>query len=331
VDSVASRPSLDERLKRVESLRDEPDLASVRDGLKKALTDSSNLVASAAARIISELELSGFEADLLKAWGRFLVDPVKSDKGCRAKSAIVEALGRTGFDDVDFWLAGMSYKQVEPLWPQPEDTAVEVRGGCAFGLARSRMLGPVKKLTALVDLLHSSSEADRIHAVRAVVDTASDSAIPLLKSKLLEGDVAGVQGACFSGLLGLAPAEFLPLVVSYLRHKADDVHAEACAALGECGLPSAVDALIASAKKSQSTERLETILQSLGLSRSTTAVDFLVTRVQADGGDALTAFHALRPACVHPEIRMRLLDAAKDSSQARLIAAAKVLRGHPGE
>lgn len=328
---MAPRQSLDERLRRVESLRNEADLDIVRDALKKALTDSSNLVAAAAARIISELELSGFEADLLKAWGRFLVDPVKSDKGCRAKSAIVEALGRTGFDDADFWLAGMNYKQVEPLWPQPEDTAVELRGGCAFGLARSRMLGPVKKLVALVDLLHSSSEADRIHAVRAVAETASDSAIPLLKSKLLGGDVAGVQGACFSGLLSLAPAEFLPLVVKSLRHPADDIHVEACAALGESGLPGAVDALIATAKQPQSTERLGTILLSLGLSRSTTAVDYLVTRVQADGVDALTAFHALRPACVHADVRKRVLEAAKDSSNARLIAAAKVLRSHPGE
>ena len=296
-------------------------------GLKKGLKDSSNLVAGAAARIVSELELSGFESDLLTAWERFLVDPATSDKGCRAKSAIVEALGRTGFDDADFWLAGVSYQQVEPMWPAPEDTAVEVRGGCAFGLARSRQLTAVRKLTALVDLLHSPTVADRVHAVQAVADTESESAIPLLKSKMLGGDVAAVKGVCFAGLLRLAPVEFLPRVVRYLQHNADDIHAEACAALGESGLPEAVDALIASAKKTPSKERLETILQSLGLSRSPAAVEFLITRLQADGSDALAALHALRPACVHPEVCARVLDATRSSSNSRVTAAAKVLRG----
>jgi hypothetical protein len=238
-------------------------------------------------------------------------------------------LGRTGFDDADFWLAGMRYRQVEPLWPKAEDTATEVRGGCAFGLARSRMLGPVRKLTPLVDMMYSTLEIDRVNGVRAVADTQFDAAIPLLKSKLLGGDQPAVLGVCFTGLLALAPAESLPLVIGYLDVSDEALHAEACAALGESAQPDAVNALIAAARKCRSRERLETILQSLGLSRLAAATDFLIERVRADGSEAWTAFQALRPALVHPDMLQRVLDASTDSSNARIVAAAEKLRRGP--
>ena len=317
---MAGRASVEDRLHLVERLREEDDLAALRAGLTKAIGDHSNLVVAEAAKIIAELELSGFEPTLLAAWQRMMVDPIKSDKGCTAKTAIVEALGRLNHDDPDFFLTGMKYHQVEPAWPSSEETAANVRGNCAFSLARSRQFRLVDKLVAFVDLMQDSSRMSRVYAAQAIADTGQDEAIPVLRLKLLLGDAEPeVLGACMSGLLKLAPATSIPLVVRFLTSHNEDVELEAAAALGECGLVDAVDALLDRLRSTHEGELRRSLIISIGLSRESKAVSFLISLLEAGEKDAEAALDALRPSCVYRDLRECVRTAVQKTGNSKLI------------
>ena len=122
------RASVDDRLRNLREIRDEGDLVKIREAVVKHLADSSNLVVAEAAMLVNRFELSGVEHALIATWERLLKhsDPIKADKGCTAKSAIIEALGQCEYDEPEFYLGALRYHQVEPGWPNAEDTAVEM-------------------------------------------------------------------------------------------------------------------------------------------------------------------------------------------------------------
>ncbi len=127
--------SLDLRLQRLAELANAADSESLRVELRQLLHDASNLIVAKAAEIIGEKELSDFTNDLLAAWKPFIDEPER-DRGCVAKTAILDALARLGFYDLDSCLIGMKYEQHDPGYPS-FDSGVNVRGGCAAILARS--------------------------------------------------------------------------------------------------------------------------------------------------------------------------------------------------
>jgi hypothetical protein len=91
---MARRASLDDKLAALRELRGRPLDAEEKAELRKRLGDRSNLVVAAAAAIVGENALIELSKDLEAAFDRFLVDPLKDDKLCRAKTAIVQALDR---------------------------------------------------------------------------------------------------------------------------------------------------------------------------------------------------------------------------------------------
>jgi hypothetical protein len=62
--------------------------------LRKSIGDRSNLLVAAAAVIAGENALVELAKDLEVAFDRFLVNPLKGDKLCRAKIAVVQALDK---------------------------------------------------------------------------------------------------------------------------------------------------------------------------------------------------------------------------------------------
>jgi hypothetical protein len=168
--------------------------------------DRAGLVVAEAAKLIRTANLKGFENELLAAWEQMLVNPVKTDPGCTAKTAIVEALGQMDYDEPDFYLNAIRYRQMEPSWGGREDSAVNVRGAAAFAIARSRRLGIVARLMILVDLLvNEESRRCQVFAVQAIADTGRDEAVPILRLRFGMGpQFADVMGACMTGMLSLA-------------------------------------------------------------------------------------------------------------------------------
>ena len=318
---MAPRISVEDRIQRLRQIRDEGDLIQIRSVVAKGLVDSTSLVVAESAKIVSELELSGMEPDLLAAWGRLVhaADPIKADKGCTAKAAIIEALGRLNYDQPEFYLTAIVFRQIEPAWPDAEDTAENVRGGSAFALARSQHLRVVDKLIALVNYLQGS-RADRINAARAIADTSHESAIPLLRLKLYLGDAeAEVMGVCMSGLMELDPNRSISLVAEFLSNPSENVVLEAAASLGMCGKPAAVEALIAKWNKTGSNDVQRSLLLSIGLSRSTNAVDFLISQL-AVNADAESVLEALKPSCIYQETHERVRETLVKLNDKKLLA-----------
>ena len=304
---MAARMSIDERMRLLHSINREGNLDQIREIAAKSLDDSSHLLVAEAARIIGERNFHSETPKLLAKWNELVShsNPIKVDKGCAAKSAIVEALRLLEYDESELYLAGIGYHQIEPAWPESIDTAENIRATCALAISTSRHMRIVDKLNTLVDLLQGS-HSDRVHAARAIIGTGNEAAIPLLRLKLHAGDQdLEVLGICMSGLLELSLAPSIPFVAQFLANPSELVVCEAAAALGQCGHPLAVQSLIASSKRCRDQEIQRSLLLSIGLSRDSTAVEFLISQLENERLAQL-ALEALKPACVYEQTRSRV-------------------------
>ena len=316
---MAKANPIDARLKRLTELANEPDSEAAHAELRRCLQEASNLVVAKAAEIIGERELAEFTDELKSLWSPLCEEPER-DRGCTAKTAIVDALARLSFDDPDFCLAGMKYVQMDPGWPS-SDSAVNVRGGCAALLARSWRIAVNDKLIVMTELLADSERVARVHAVNAIADVGHECVIPLLRVKVQCGDdKVEVTGACFSALLRLRPEESVPFVARYLRHADEQLVCETAAALGECGRPSAIQILIETWKRTDDGDLNESLLISLGLSRHALAVDFLISVLSTVTKASESALRALAPNRFYPDIRQRVQTAVEATKNGRLRA-----------
>jgi hypothetical protein len=96
---------------------------------------SHRVVAKAAEKAAREMAV-GAAAVLVDAFRRLLPGGSKHDPGCVAKLAIVKALVELDDAAAEVFFAGTRYVQMEASWGPPVDTAAEMRGICAIGLAR---------------------------------------------------------------------------------------------------------------------------------------------------------------------------------------------------
>ena len=150
----------------------------------------------------------------------------------------MRALVALDCQDVNFYLEGIRYRQLEPVWGGTADTAIDVRCSCAMGLAASGYSRAVHELT---ELLNDSEARARSGAARAISCCNPHEAEALLRFKVLIGDAEPeVIGECFTALLAIAPEACLPLVAKYLAG-ADPALADLAAlALGESRHPTAI-------------------------------------------------------------------------------------------
>src|SRR6266404_6061254 len=95
--NMAKARSLEEKLAHLRSLRGAPHSPQVLQDLRNALVDRSNLAVAEAASIAGEGHLTDLGTDLVEAFDRLMSEPAKSDKLCRAKIAIAEALNQIEF------------------------------------------------------------------------------------------------------------------------------------------------------------------------------------------------------------------------------------------
>ena len=288
--------------------------------LRLALWDESNFVVAQVAKFVREHTLSELIPDLVSAYLRFLRDGAECDKGCRAKLAIVEALMPLDFEEPDFWLAGMKYRQQEPVWNGSIDTAIDVRGVCAFGLVRSRLVAPSDLLIALTDLLADSEFVARAHAARAIAAAGLPGCVALLRLKASLGDSnSEVSGACFTGLLELDASRHVEFVAAFLQSHTDAA-IEAALALGSSRNREAAMLLLKACQRCSS-DRMEPFWISLGLSRQPEAVEFLISRINTASPGAVHAIRALAPIRSYDNIANRVLAAVQSSGSRELAAA----------
>ena len=273
-------------------------LAELRD----ALGDKSNFVVGAAAEIVGERMLADLAPELEAAFQRFMIDPGESDKLCRAKIAIVDALNRIEYDGEDVFRTGLRHVQKEPRWGGSDDTAAPLRGNAAFALVR---LNPRDLVLLLVDLLADPEKVARSAAARGLGALA---AIPLLRFKARTGDPEPeVVVECLTALMTAAPQESLPFVGQFLGSSIEEIAEGAALALAESRRPEALDALKGHWSRVRPGSLQNVLLLAIAITRLPAAMDFLLEVLAKDNQTAALA--ALAALAIHkhnPAVRERI-------------------------
>lgn len=230
--------SVEEKLESLRSLDLGKDPARDRQVIEAALNDRHCRVVAKAAELAAERLSYELEPVLLKAYQPFLQDPVKRDPNCIAKRALARALVTLECTDVAFFLEGVRYRQMEPVWGGSVDTAIDMRNSCAMGLVAT---GYPRALHELTVLLNDPEARARQGAVRAIACGNPREAELLLRFKMLSGDPEPeIVGECFTALLSVAPEESVSLVAKYLADTNEAIRELAALALGESRLPEAL-------------------------------------------------------------------------------------------
>jgi HEAT repeat protein len=316
---MARTRSTDGKLAKLRLLRNVPRSSSLLRDLQIALADSSNLVVAEAATIIGEGRFTELGSDLVTAFERFLDDPIKTDKLCRAKIAIAEALNQIGHVEEEVFWRGARHVQPEPVWGGSQDTAAPLRVSCAFALVRLRAAGI---MPFLVDLLNDPEKPARTGAAQALVYAATEAAGLLLRLKARVGDPdPEVISECFDGLVKLSPAEGVAFVEEFLGASDEAIQEAAVLALGNSRRREALAILQRYAANQADTRMQETVFLAVSLLRLPEATEYLLAQV-ATGEDAQARAAVAALALHHYDdrIRERTTAAVAQRGQATLTA-----------
>ena len=233
---MARKRALEETLQALRRVREEPGTEASRTELRRVLTSEGAHAVARAAALVAELELEPLVPELVAAFPRFFADLPKSDPGCSAKTAIVEALRRLGQDQGELYHRAARHVQMEPVFGGRVDTAVDLRGAAALALAET---GGPDVLGLLAELLADPEPPVRISAARAVAGLGSPAGVPLLRLKALVSDPEPrVVSECLLALLRLDARGERAFVEGFLE-KRDELAEAAAEALGESRLPEA--------------------------------------------------------------------------------------------
>jgi HEAT repeat protein len=304
---MASRLSLDEKLASIRRLREQPPSSEQTAELRRSLADRSNLVVAAAAAVSAAHGIVELGDALEAAFHRFMVDPLKNDKLCRAKLAVIQALDKLESERAEVFRSAAHHVQFEPVWGGQEDSAAPLRAAGIFALAR---IGGMEDLSFLVDTLTDPEKDVRIAAAQALASFGSEAIALLLRLKSRIGDrEPEVLCECLSGLLTINPGENFPFVSEFLD-VGDPARCEsAVLALGKSRLPEAFDALKACWRRAVFPGLKEQILLAIAMLRFPGAIDFLVELVSADSeSDAIAALFALKIHNYDARLRLRIAE-----------------------
>ena len=231
--------------------------------------------------------------ELLAAFDRFFIDPLKTDPQCWAKNALSRALAALECQDAEVFLRGMRHIQLEPVWGGSEDTAGTLRGMCALALVQCRSLPETELLHCLMELLIDKVTSVRVEGVRAIEQVGSGNAALLLRLiAILAFDEPEVLGACYGGILAIEGASAIPWIARFLAG-ADETAAEAAWAIADQRSPEAFSALRNQFGVERDTWFHSVLLSAIALSRQQEAFDFLFNLIRAGPRHAEAAIKAI--------------------------------------
>ncbi|MGI9332429.1 MAG: HEAT repeat domain-containing protein [Gammaproteobacteria bacterium] len=292
---MAKRKSLQARLDELEKLRAHGGAQELVQALGPILDSGSYALVAKAAGMIADAGLSDLAPALAAAFDRFLVDPAATDKGCRAKSAIADALRRLWYEDADLFVVGARHRQLEPVWGGSADTACPLRVASISALAE---MGYHGTLIVAGDLLADPEAPVRIGAAHAlgIAEIAQSEALLRLKA-LLGDEEPAVTQACFESLLKLNLEASLEFVARFLDSKDAALVEAAAFAIGGTRTAQAFEVLRAWFDREIVWERSRTALVGIALCRHEAAIRFVLEIVEK--GSAHQAGDAIRALAVH--------------------------------
>jgi hypothetical protein len=315
------RKTLEQQLAELNPLRADPSGDAARATLTKALESARAPLTAAAANIVGEAELTGFEPALLAAFERWMEQPAKSDPNCIAKTSAIRALYRLNVKAHDAYLRGIRYFQTEAA----QDSAFELRGLCALALVRS---GYFDALVEVAELLADPEPMARLAAAQAVAySERQDIGVPLLRFKARVGDAdPRVMSACLAGLLSLAPASSLPFVASVIESGPIENREAALLALGESRAPGALPILRRAADDPLGSDQRASAFVAIALLRSDAAWDYLLGVLRDEGRDqAAEALSALATYRSDENLARRTLEVVRERADPNLLTRAERL------
>jgi HEAT repeat protein len=314
---MAARASLEDKLAALRALRGQVLIPEQKAELRKRLGDRSNLIVAAAAVIAGENALLELAPELEAAFDRFLVNPLKDDKLCRAKIAVIQALDRMEYLRPDVFLKAARHVQFEPIWGGSEDSAPPLRAAAVIALARAE---GSSSLPLLVDSMADPAKDVRIAAAVALGAVGTESAGLVLRLKVRLGDRdPDVLSECLGGLLAVDPRENLPIVTGFLDPDNAATCEAAALALGKSRLPEALDPLRECLEKDCSADLRQQILLAIAILRRPTAIDYLVEYVASEPEpNAIAALSALRIYKDDPKFRERIASIVRERASPRL-------------
>ncbi|WP_165219488.1 HEAT repeat domain-containing protein [Aquisphaera insulae] len=325
---MAKRPSLEERLAEIRLLRNREPSPELTASLKTAIADRSNLIAATAAEIAGERGLAELAAPLEAAFARFLVDPVRTDKLCRAKLAIVKALDGMEHDAEETFRKSATHVQQEPVWGGTEDTAAPLRAAALLALTR---VNPLDLMTILVEALVDPEKEVRGAAAQALGAVGSQAAALLLRLKIRLGDrEPEVLSDCLSGMLAADLPAGLELARERLRSNDVPTGEAAAMALARSRRPEAFDALRECWERPILPLPLkEAVLLAMGMLRLPAPTDFLLRVVAEEPPQvASLALAALKIQAHDSRLRDRLAEIMAERKSPELTS--RFARDFPG-
>lgn len=272
---MAKSQKLEESLSALNALADQPPNDSVLAAIRAALAQNrSNALIEKAAAIAAKIGAEAAIPDLVAAFLRLLPAGAKADKACIAKTAIIQALNLLEHDEPEPYLQAVAYRQMEPAYGGPVDTADTVRAECALGLAR---MGHPDVFFHLVPLLADPEIAPRRAAVAALRALPCEKSELLLRMKILTGDAdLCVIGDAVHALMDVAPQSSAGFVGQLLASKDRALVEEAALALGQSRKKAAYDLLIRHWEESIDPEFKKLLLLPIGLMQTEDALEFLL-------------------------------------------------------
>lgn len=284
----------DAELRILEQIKADPLNSESLDKLKPILNSKYAVVVAQASKLIERLEIHDLLPDLVTAFERFLVDPVKTDPSCLAKVAIAETLYRLEHNHADVFLQGIHHYQLEPVYGGYMDTAPKLRVTCALGLVRMHY---THVFVELADLLADPEAPVRMGAAQAVAYTeAADRGLPLLRLRAHTENEPEVIAECLRSLMQLDPAHSLNFVASFLESDQPVTQEYVALILGESRQPEALGILKNWWTTAVDQQLRQIALQAIAMLRSEGAFQFLLTTItEGSDRDAQAVISALSP------------------------------------
>lgn len=265
--------------------------------LRGALSGRTSLLASLAADIVAHRNIHDLIPDMISAFDYYLAGGAKVDKQCSAKISIINALNKLDYLGNEVFRKGARHIQMEPVFGGHVDTAVQLRSGCAYGLART---SDPEAVYILTELLVDADPGVRSAAAKALTYLGLPESEVLLRLKVLTGDKEpGVTRDCFDGLMAMAPDRSLDFVARYLQSEDPAISQYAALAVAGSRLPRAFevlrecwDTLVLPAAKT-------VLLVPIALIRRDEAFEFLVDVVRTS--DKRVAAEAISALCMYTD------------------------------
>lgn len=315
---MSSSNSVDRQLRELDTLATSLPVPDATSQLRRYLDSRSNVVVARAAKLATSVADEALAAALVAAFRRFMTDATKTDRGCLAKLAIIEALRTLDDPDSDVFRAGLRHVQLEPTWGGQADTAAALRAVCALGLVETGVEGVLDELAVLL----ADPEPDaRVGAARALA-ACGPPATPLLRFKALSGDEQPlVTAECLGGLMSVAPEESFDFVAALIDPARPEVARHAAMALAESHAPAAFELLRQKWEEAFLPELRRELLLPIGLTRHQDAPAFLLEVLAT--GDLSTSTTAIAALAIYkgdPGLVERARERVGGPHRARLLA-----------